>query len=81
MSLELRCGDDMHVVAVIWERYVISIASACVPWLRYVAFLTLKMGRGWAIVQSPPAIETMPGGSTLEMFQSAAADSLAPGVV
>src|SRR6516164_4696539 len=28
--VELRCGDDTHVVAVIWERYVISIASACV---------------------------------------------------
>jgi len=32
---------------------------------------------GWATVQSPPAIETMPGGSTLEVFQSAGADSLA----
>src|SRR5215470_18416456 len=33
---------------------------------------------GWATVQSPPAIETMPG-STLKVFQSAGADSLAPG--
>jgi hypothetical protein len=38
------------------------------------------MGTGWSAVQSPPAIETMPCGSTTstpEVFQSAAADSLA----
>jgi hypothetical protein len=42
----------------------------------------LKMGTGRSTVQSPPAIETMPCGSntsTARWFQSAAADSLAPG--
>ena len=40
----------------------------------------LKMGTGSSTVQSPPAIETMPCGSTSstpEVFQSAAANSLA----
>ena len=39
----------------------------------------LKIGTGSSTVQWPPVIETMPGGSTLEVFQSAGANLLARG--
>ena len=39
----------------------------------------LKIRTESSTVQSPPAIETMPCGSRLEVFQSSGADSLAPG--